>query len=90
MDDDDPPADGRPVDGGDIWAAYHRTHNMGPLTWQLALFWIAIIGFDVGALFLARYLGAATFGLALMWAMFIAIPVLLVAMAVALYRESRK
>ena len=89
MHEEDEPDDG-PVDGGDIWAAYHRTHNMGPVTWQLVLFWIASIGFSVGVLLLARYLGPARFGLAVMWVMFIAIPVLLVCMAVALYRESRR
>src|SRR5262249_48404279 len=90
MDDDDPPPDGRPVDGGDIWAAYHRAHNMGPLSWHMLIAAVAIGVVDGGALLLAHYLGTNTFMLWLIGLILTAMLGVLIGIAVALYRESRR
>jgi hypothetical protein len=65
MHEEDEPDDG-PVDGGDIWASYHRAHRIGPVSWQMVVFPLPFILLEVGALILAHYLGAATIGLAVM------------------------
>ncbi len=89
MDDEDEPDDG-PVDGGDIWAAYHRAHDIGPLSWPMLLVPLAVIVVDGGAVLLAHYLGTETFMLALIALLLTAMLGILVGIAVVLYRESRR